>query len=241
MPELEYRVKLVNSNNSADNVVFYVSPDLAESRTVNYKTVDPIHAPGQIYAYTNTMSRTFQLSGVKFISRNRDEADVNLLHLWRLRTWTLPAFGADPLTVDQRANRDALAQRERWLREQGVESGPVMANSLQAKKELIKGDLTDEAAFGTDPRGAPPSVLYFTAYAHTGHLNNSIGHINNVPVVITNLNIPYPSDVDYFPTKDGVPMPTIMAVDMTLAETHSPRQYEKFSLNRFKRGLLPGF
>ena len=47
---LDYRVKLRNSANRRQLVVLEVTPDLIETRNVNYKTVDPVHAPGQIYA-----------------------------------------------------------------------------------------------------------------------------------------------------------------------------------------------
>lgn len=236
---LEYRVKLRNQSDASDRVVFNVSPDLSESRTVNYKTVDPVHAPGQIYAYVNSTSRVYQLSGVKLISRTQKEAEENLIHLWRLRAWTLPAFGKDALSTDQRNNRNTINKQRREINE-GF-TGDVAGNLLAGRRSLIQGRRSSEDVFGVDLRGSPPQVLELSAYAHDGHIGNEMGHINRVPVVITTLNIPYPSDVDYFPTTAGVPMPSIMSIDISLAETHSPREYEKFSLTDFKRGTLRGF
>ena len=235
--ELEYRVKLRNSTAGAGTnevVTFFVTPDLSESRSVNYKTVDPIHSPGQIYAFVNTASRTFQLSAVKLVSRTREEAKDNLEKLWLLKAWTMPAFGRDPLAPEQRAYRIVLDQAAR--------SDPSGKRAQNVRSELQKRTgFADDQLFGTDLRGQPPAVLEFSAYAHDGHLGTAIGHINRVPVVITSLNISYPSDVDYFPTTNGVPMPTIMSIDISLSETHSPQEYEKFSLNLYKRGILPGF
>ena len=230
MPTLEYRVKLKNANDASDNVTFVVSPDLMEARSVNYKTVDPVHAPGQIYAFVNSSSRTFNLSGVKLVSRTQEEAQNNLIHLWRLRAWTLPAFGKDPITPDQRDNREVLEDQARRT--------PTDPAKIGRRRRLLE---EKHGGFGTDLRGSPPNVLLLSAYAHTGHLGQAVGHINNVPVVITSLNIPYPSDVDYFPTTQGVPMPTLMTIDITLAETHSPKEYENFSLTDFKAGILRGF
>ncbi len=223
---LEYRVKLRSS--AGELVTFNVTPDLSETRSVNYKTVDPIHAPGQIYAYVNSTSRTYQLSGVKLVSRTRAEAETNLNYLWLLRSWTLPAFGRDPLSTTQRDNRrERLQDLERFA----PESDQFAAGE---RRRL------DNEGYGVDLHGAPPQVLRLTAYSHDGHIGRK-AHINRVPVVITTLNIPYPSDVDYFPTRNGVPMPSVMIIDITLNETHSPTEYENFRLTDFKRGILRGF
>jgi hypothetical protein len=234
---LEYRVKLRNPNIAAEMVTFNVSPDVSESRTVNYKTVDPIHAPGQIYAFVNSSSRTFQLSAVKLISRTRDEAQKNLNILWMLRGWTLPAFGTDPLSGDIREKR--REETSRRLKE----LNSMEYNSPEHKQRVAEYTAGKRSAelFGVDLRGSPPQVLQFSAYAHDGHFGNVPNHINRVPVVITSLNIPYPSDVDYFPTPTGVPMPSIMSIDISLAETHSPKEYENFSLTDYKNGKLAGF
>ena len=98
--------------------------------------------------------------------------------------------------------------------------------------------------------GAPPPVLYLSAFSRMGATDGtgSVGHLRNIPVVVTQLSIPYPTDVDYIPTasndgsgKDTTPMPTIMTIDMQLTETHSPREYERFNLQQFKTGDLSGF
>jgi hypothetical protein len=62
-----------------------------------------------------------------------------------------------------------------------------------------------------------------------------------VPVVIQQLTIPYPNDMDYITTSRGVPMPLILNIDIALLETHSPNAYEGFNLDSFRRGILPGF
>lgn len=96
--------------------------------------------------------------------------------------------------------------------------------------------------------GAPPEVLFLTAYSNpvqngTGMnaVTSKVTNIYKVPVVITSLNIPYPNDVDYIPTLEGEPFPIIMTISITLVETHSPREYEKFDLFKYRDGILPGF
>jgi hypothetical protein len=92
--------------------------------------------------------------------------------------------------------------------------------------------------------GAPPDVLYLYAYSsmtsreRQGHIN-----INRIPVVLSSLSISYPEDVDYIPTfsANREPMPTKMTVNLTLLETHSPHDFEQFSLQQFKAGKMTHF
>lgn len=224
---LDYRVKLREKKEAWHGesrvVVFEATPELVETRNVNYKTVDPTHAPGQIYAYVNTASRTFNLSGIKLISRTQQEAQRNLGYLQTIRSWTMPAFGQDPLTSEQRENREFLERDYR------------RGTSGQALRQAWDGE-----DFGTDLRGQPPRVLLLSAYSTESRLG-SLGHINQIPVVIQNISIPYPADIDYIPALSGEPMPTILTIDMTLAETHSAREYENFSLKAYKDGKLRHF
>ncbi len=204
-----------------------VSPEFTESRSVLYKNIDPILAPGAIYQYANTGSRTFSIQG-KFISRSINEATKNLTMIQYLRTWAMPVFGA-------------------------VGKGP---------------------AVGEDILGAPPAILFLTAYSLGNPLQNSqkdvpvhnvsgsnqflspdtsnnppyVGgslalgnNIYEVPVVITNLEIPFPADVDYIPTVNQVPVPTVVTVSIQLVETHSPNKYASFTLQDFKAGNLVNF
>lgn len=147
----------------------------------------------------------------KFISRSINEATRTLAYVQYLRTWAMPVFG------------------------------------------------TAGTATGENILGAPPSVLFLTAYSRstlsdaqtsktvpigngTSSSTPAIGNnIYNVPVVITSLNIPFPSDVDYIPTINNIPVPTIIQVTVSLVETHSPNAYAKFNIQQFKLGQLINF
>lgn len=222
-----YRVVLENSANAIERVLIEATPELVETRNVNYKTVEPIHAPGQIYAYVNSTARTFNLSGVKLVSRTREEAEKNLKYLWLLRSWTLPEFGAGGLSDSQRAARkDSITK--------------IRGSDTETRRREMQKIQNNPEKYGTNVMGTPPTVLLLTAYSSVVKADR--GHIHRVPVIIQNLSIPYPADVDYFPSaKANVPMPTIMTIDLTLAETHSPAEYERFSLAKFKTGELGGF
>lgn len=232
----QYKVKLISSTNRAEQVHFDVTPEVNETTNVNYQTVDPLHAPGQVFAYTNTNSRTFNISGIRLISRTVNEANLNLARLWTLRGWTKSVFGQTTLDPIQRLNRSAIRSfSEGEYSTEAVRSGDSNDNDIP--------DSIDRAIKnrGVELRGKPPEVVLLSAYSRAGSFGNTPEHINRVPCVIEQLSIPYPSDTDYINTSTGVPMPTIMSLDLVLRESHSPNEYSNFNLSSFKRGVLGGF
>lgn len=212
-----YAVRLIAARNfPSENVIFRVTPTFSESRSVEYSQVAPVHLPGSIQVYRRTGSRTFSI-GAKFISRNRAQATENMEFLQLLRGWTMPYFG----------ERDYKS---------GGGTEQVAANGMTA----VSGD-------NNSMLGAPPDVLYLYAYSSTvGDSGDRIGNgrvnIKKLPVVISNLNITYPDDVDYIPVEGtNEPFPVKMDVAIELIETHSPIGYEQFSLSMFKKGELVQF
>lgn len=101
-----------------------------------------------------------------------------------------------------------------------------------------------EEVKGAQFLGAPPEVLYLTAYSNpsvTGSQLDRTTNIFRIPVVITSLGITYPNDVDYIPTLENEPFPIIMNISLALAETHSPKEFEQFDIFKYRDGKLPGF
>jgi hypothetical protein len=239
-PQFKIRLSSAAASASSDlntqrnaSITFDVTPELVENRNINYKSFDPVHAPGQIYVYQNTSARTFQLSNIKLISRTPEEASKNLARLWTMRGWTMPSFGTSSFQNGTKAFNEQISADD---------SGNVDVREMIRQ---MSGDTIQ-----TNFLGAPPAVLYLSAFSRMGANNGtrSVGHLRNIPVVITQLSIPYPTDVDYIPTassdgsgKDSTPMPTIMTIDMQLTETHSPNEYEKFNLQDYRLGNLRGF
>jgi len=228
--ENPFKVRLTAPSQGGLTVSFDASPNISENRNVNYASLEPLHAPGQIQVYKNTSSRNFQISDVRILSRTTEEADSSLRKLWTLRSWCMPRFGkSSTLTNLQRDERD------------------FQRNLSEADVAALGDDV------GVELLGAPPPILYLSAYSKTiGSSGRKIGenisnvwqvaqHINRVPVVIQQLTIPYPNDIDYVTTTSGVPMPIMMNLDLALVETHSPNSYENFNLSAFKQGILQGF
>lgn len=97
---------------------------------------------------------------------------------------------------------------------------------------------------GKELLGAPPEVVYLTAYSDASNANgllNKQTNITRVPTVILSLGYTYPNDVDYIPTLEGQPFPIVMDITISLAETHSPKEFEQFDLYKYRNGNLPGF
>ena len=162
------------------------------------------------------------MSDIKLVSRTPAEARKNLIRLNKLRAWAMPYFG------------------------------------VEGKSEY--GDLDEIQLLRNDFRkllGAPPDVLLL--YAHVGNTDTPlrVGNINGVPVAMTSIDFSYPNDVDYIPcggesptgepTGGGAdpyidtPFPTVMTMTLSLKEIHSPKEIERFSIDDYRKGLLPRF
>lgn len=235
---VNYQVRLVPissmkfgdmSTIAASQVVFEVTPTFTESRTVNYSPVEPVHMPGSIQMYRSSASRVFEI-GAQLISRNAEDAQRNTRYLQTLRGWTMPYFG----------ETSTLTQKEQIARHDNATFGYDDSNTNSIDR--IQSE-------GVELRGAPPDVLYLFAYStdsssSPGARSNPTANINRVPVVVTNLSIAYPDDVDYIPVNMGgayEPFPVKITVNVSLAETHSPNEYERFNLAAFKSGTLANF
>lgn len=238
---VNFQVRLVsvldmNQNAPGDikKVVFKVTPTITETGSVEYSSVQPIHMPGGIQVYKTTPSRSFEISA-HLISRNTADALENLQYLQTLRSWRYPFFGQSSTNFASNNKNSKLT----------MEFVPqTETEKYQVKQNQIKNDKS-----GINLLGAPPEVLYL--YAYSTNLNDSrkdaVGvNINRVPVVITNLNFSYAEDVDYIPIQlkpNGTtePFPVKMDVSISLLETHSPVEFEQFSLESYKKGTLKNF
>lgn len=222
-------------------VTFDVTPTFSESRSTEYTPVTPVHMPGAVQMYKHTNSRNFEIGAV-LISRNIEDAIKNMSDLQKLRGWMMPYFGTtSTVSSNQQNNRNAVQANNNTM-------GPTQfidPSLTQADRVLNEG---------VQLRGAPPDVLYLYAYSTATNDERSGGpqrvNINRVPVVMTNLSITYPDDVDYIPvynasgggpTKAAEPFPRKLTVSISLVETHSPREYERFDLLKFKQGKLTNF
>lgn len=233
-----YKVKLtpkIRTDEFDRPVVFEVTPDITENRVVNYKTMEPVHMPGAIHVYNNTSSRSYSVTNIKLISRSPEEATLNLARLNLLRSWTMPRFGRDSSTlVYSKAATGLLQEYKQYTQERYPYEGEEKKSENEGR--VLKQRSVELVGY-EELMGAPPPIVFLTAYANS----TQRGNIYKIPTVITNLTIPYPSEVDYISTLGGQPFPTIMTIDIQMTEVHSAREYEQFSLNKYRAGDLSGF
>ena len=77
-----------NSGNFLNEVIFNVTPEVSESRTIDYDN-QGLQSPNGIVAYRTTGNRSFSITS-RFVSRNYTEATLNYLSTNLLRSWTVP-------------------------------------------------------------------------------------------------------------------------------------------------------
>jgi hypothetical protein len=213
-------------------VAFDVTPTFSETRSAEYSPITPVHMPGGMQVYKHTNSRQFEI-GAHLVSRNVADALKNMENLQKLRAWLMPYFGGtNTITDQQQARRTQVGP-------------PTQAENDANIRERV---ITE----GVQLRGAPPDVLYLYAYSTGTNDIRNLGpriNLNRIPVVMTNLSITYPEDVDYIPVMhsgflpgaNAEPFPRKMDVSISLVETHSPREYERFDLLAYKLGNLSNF
>jgi hypothetical protein len=252
-----YKVRLVSVLNSVSRlggtilgndlqteVVFENTPRLSEVGSVTYTPVRPIQMPGATQIYQGTEPRSFSITAT-FISRTAEEATRRMADLQTLRSWRYPFFGTGTSTRGANINN---GQREQILNIKQQTNQPSYFNSLSTsrtsrnerdRKEL---DILRRNLGKFELRGAPPEVLFLYAYSNPEHQGGHLINLNRIPVVLTNLSITYPDDVEYIPTlNNNEPFPLRMEVGIDLAETHSPQEFAEFSLSQYKRGDLEYF
>lgn len=229
----DYKVKLTRAASAklgpgkVERVVWDATPEFSESRSVMYKNIDPTHAPGAIYQYANTGSRTFSIQG-KFISRSVNEATKTLAYIQYLRTWAMPVFGF--VGQNPAVGEDILGAPPSILLLTAYAIGNPRPSSVALDNPIE-----------TNTRGSNSYMMNTESPPYNTSVPAIGNNIFEVPVVITGLEIPYPSDVDYIPTINNIPVPTIVTVSLQLTETHSPNKYGQFNLQAFKSGNLLNF
>ena len=227
-----FNVRLQEQGAPKRRVIFRTTPQVVETTTTNYKSLDPVHMPGGFQIYNNTQSRAFSVSSITLVSRTREEASANMQRLQLLRSWQRPRFGEQNIGSKERQFRNKVQPTRTQSNNNNQDNAGILSyDSLDVLFQNEGGNT------GLEHLGSPPAVLLLSAYSKEG----TKGNIHKIPCVITQMSIPYPSDVDYIPTLEGVPFPIIISIDMSLVETHSPNEYSNFSLDDFRNGNLDGF
>jgi hypothetical protein len=188
--------------------------------------------PGSINTYdpiNGTLLPNFDLPNVAAASSRTVSAT-----LARVTNPILSKTEIPKLTIDGNQNIAEVARLSGYANTASTQVTPITpsaADAVTPNNEVLKSTI-----------GSPPPVLYFYGYSEDGiTATNTVQNIRRVPVVVASVGFSYPNDVDYIPTLDGVPFPTVMNITLDLRETKAPYEIEQFSLADFKAGKLIGW
>lgn len=110
-----------------EGVRFFVTPELNESRNVNYTEISDIRQPGGLLIYIGTPLRTYQINA-RFISRTQEEADLAFTYTHLLKAWTMPSKGGDGRTGGE--NAPEILKLYAYGYDRQIRGVPVVITSL---------------------------------------------------------------------------------------------------------------
>lgn len=229
------KVKLQSISNPSERVIFNVTPAVNESQNVSYQPFQPVHTPGTVQVFTASGSRLFTLQPVRLVSRTPEEATRNLYILNLLRGWTKPVFGNSVENAQQTlGSGPAVLQFSAYSSGSGssgkrgnINKVPVVISNLNITYpdavDYIPTKKGSEVSLITPPPGVSEETHdWKTASGTATFVEDQIGLYANIDA--------------------GVPFPTVMQVDLSMLETHSPTEFaNNFDLSAYKAGVLLGF
>lgn len=257
MDKVRKSVKL-STPNGKEWVVFYITPEISESRSVNYVDIGDIRMPASILIWMGSPSRSFNING-KLLARTQQEADVSFQSLNYLKSWCVARVSG----LDSKARTGTATDVNNYIQRQPVApsypgdiNGVTQAagtNAVALKANAVPTSIALIAPVTPPPNAVPgqtfsvggqlfdkdtPKVLYLEGYS---------GQFRKIPVVVTSLNISYPSDVNYIQNSTGVWCPIIQDVAITMKEARelfsskgnvASGAISGFDLTAFKNGTL---
>lgn len=221
-----------------NSVTFFLTPEISESRSVNYLEIGDIRLPASILIYMGSPSRSFNISA-KFMARSQAEADVAFRNKSLLESWCVTNSGlsgdnigsAVTKTNNQLGNPDVVNPGDTATVAQ--QDGFIPGISALPTKSQVSNQPPQTFTASTDLFAQSPPVLALEGYA---------GQFRKIPIVIRSLNISYPSDVDYIAGSNGVMVPILQDISIQLQEARNisggKGAIDKFRLKEFKQGTL---
>lgn len=175
-------------------------------------------APTVVFDITPELSET---QGVSYITIGEifQAAEIAIFSGSQSRTFNLNAKFVSRTVIEARNNLRRINRLKSWTKPDKQE------------RTMISG--------GTQgfPSGTP-AVLSLFGYGE---------RLNGITVVIENLTINYPEDVDYITIGSGqqygnmTSIPIICPVTISLKEVHSPEDIRQFDIVKYRQGELPGW
>jgi hypothetical protein len=101
-----YKLRLVGTI-TGKIVTFNTMPSIYENNSATYETLSPAHMIGDFHVFSKSPSRSFEISELKLVSRNQQEARANIERVFALKGWTKSYFG--------NTDGDASPELMNWL------------------------------------------------------------------------------------------------------------------------------
>lgn len=207
---------------TVNSVKFHITPEVAEARSVNYSEISDVRLPSSILIWMGSPSRNFNINA-KFLARSPQEASDAFKNISLLKSWCVTNSPLGPIT---RQNVDTILH--------GTPSptdttAPASGTETQETEKSLSETINISGPLFTDT----PEVLLLEGYGE---------QFRKIPVVITSLNITFPSDTDYIESPQGAWVPILHEISISLKEAREISDRAGaiggFSLSKFKQGTL---
>jgi hypothetical protein len=122
----EIRLIARDGQEGQHGVRLFVTPELNETRTVNYQEISEMRQAGGILIYIGTQARTYQITA-RMVSRSQREADLTYKYTHLLKSWTVPRKGGG---VFDDENAPEVLKLYGYGQERQIRGVPVVITSL---------------------------------------------------------------------------------------------------------------
>lgn len=124
----EIRLISRDGQDGQEGVRFYVTPELSESRTVNYQEISEMRQAGGLLIYIGTQPRTYSLTA-RMVSRTSEEATKTFRYTHLLKGWLMPNKGGAGGGINKDENAPEVLKIWGYGRDQ-IRGVPVVITSL---------------------------------------------------------------------------------------------------------------
>lgn len=189
-------------------VTFVVTPEMSESKTVNYIEINEIRQAGSILIFIGSPGRTFSVN-VKLISRNAEEAAANFKRLSILKSWGMPSKGIAGTVESTGEQLDSDAPKVLYLKGYGA-----LFKRIQVVMKSINIEYPADSDYISSP--APQTEAEYQA----------------------SLNAPIGDDSESDSDNLSLSMPIILPISMTFQEIRAGQELTNFDIAAYKSGTL---
>lgn len=233
----------LSARNSTDYVLFNITPEMSEQRSVSYAEISDLRLPASILIYMGSPSRRFSINA-KFLARTQTEADISFKYMNLLKSWCVTdskRYLGSPKNSSVVGNYSTLnpnlTPAQSGTANPNPDSAPPPPTNPTSNPTSVPIKAPATVTASDDLFYQTPQVLYLTGYGT---------QFRSIPVVVRDLNITFPTDVDYIQNSTGAWVPILQDIGISLQEARNVYSQKgastaiaQFDLSAFKAGTLP--